>query len=116
MPALEINRSRYKPSKQLAEPYAVAGINIIAADTDEEAVRLATTQQMSFADLFAGRRGLSKPPIDDIDSYWSAGEKAQAMHMLKYSIFGCVDTVSAGLKRLMAVTAVPEDEVARDVQ
>src|SRR5690606_21377026 len=86
LPALDIYRKRFKPSKQLDRPYAMAGINVIAADTDAEAKRLATTQQMSFADLAGGRRGLSKPPIDDIESYWTPREKAQAMHMLQRSV------------------------------
>ncbi len=115
MPALEIYRSRFKPSKQLAKPYTVAGINIIAAETDAEAVRLATTQQMSFADLLSGKRGLSKPPIDDIETYWSGREKAQAMHMLKYSIFGSVDTVRAGLQAFIADTGVDEVMIVCDV-
>lgn len=115
MSALEIYRSRFKPSKQLAEPYAVAGINIIAADTDAEAVRLATTQQMSFADLFAGRRGLSKPPIDDIDTYWSESEKSRAMQMLKHSIFGSVDTVRSGLQSFIADTGADEVMIVSDV-
>src|SRR5690606_24712040 len=55
MQALDIYRSRFKPSEQLDRPYAMAGINVIAADTDAEARRLWTTQQMSFADLFVGR-------------------------------------------------------------
>src|SRR5690554_1177886 len=54
LPALELYRSRFKPSEQLDRPYVVAGINVIAADTDTEARRLATTQQMSFADMFSG--------------------------------------------------------------
>ncbi len=115
MPALEIYRSRFKPSAQLDKPYAVAGINIIAADTDAEAVRLATTQQMSFADLFAGRRGLSKPPIDDIDTYWTVSEKVQAMHMLKYSIFGSVATVRSELQAFIADTGVDEVMIVSDV-
>src|ERR1700684_3778489 len=48
IPALEIYRSRFKPSAQLAHPYAMVGVNIIAAETDAQARRLATTQQMSF--------------------------------------------------------------------
>lgn len=115
MPALEIYRSRFKPSAQLDKPYAVAGINIIAADTDAEAVRLGTTQQMSFADLFAGRRGLSKPPIDDIDTYWTVSEKVQAMHMLKYSIFGSVATVRSELQAFIADTGVDEVMIVSDV-
>jgi luciferase family oxidoreductase group 1 len=69
IPALQIYRSRFKPSEQLDRPYAMVGVNIIAARSDDEARRLATTQQMSFANIFRGTRGLSQPPIDDIESY-----------------------------------------------
>src|SRR5262245_35783860 len=86
MPALQIYRARFKPSRQLAEPYAMVGVNIIAADDDRTARRLATTQQMSFVDIFRGTRGLSRPPIEDIESYWSPLEKAQAQQMLARSI------------------------------
>ena len=115
MPALEIYRRRFKPSEQLAEPYAVAGINVIAADTDAEAQRLATTQQMSFTDLVSGRRGLSKPPIDDIETYWAGREKLQAMHMLERSVVGSVATVRAGLKAFIAETGVDELMIVCDV-
>src|SRR5690606_24891537 len=86
--ALELYRERFKPSEQLDRPYAMVGVNIIAADSDAEARRLATTQQMSFADLLRGARGLSRPPIDDIETYWSPQEKAQAQQMLALSITG----------------------------
>ncbi len=82
IPALQIYRSRFKPSEQLDRPYAMVGVNIIAAGSDDEARRLATTQQMSFTNIFRGARGLSQPPIDDIESYWSPAERAQAMSML----------------------------------
>src|SRR5690606_21988364 len=75
--ALDLYRSRFKPSRQLDRPYAMVGVNVIAADTDEEARRLATTQQMSFTDLVRGRPSLGRPPIDDIEAYWSPAEKAQ---------------------------------------
>ena len=55
--ALQIYRSRFKPSEQLQQPYAMVGVNIVAAPTDEEAKRLATTQQMSFTNIFRGARG-----------------------------------------------------------
>ena len=61
----------------------MVGVNIIAANSDDEARRLATTQQMSFTNIFRGARGLSQPPIDDIESYWSPAEKAQVMSMLR---------------------------------
>ncbi len=115
LPALDIYRSRFKPSKQLDRPYAMAGINVIAADTDDEAKRLATTQQMSFADMFRERQGLSKPPIDDIETYWSPQEKAQAMRMLARSVVGTADTVRTGLQAFVAETGADELMIVSDV-
>jgi luciferase family oxidoreductase group 1 len=115
IPALEIYRARFRPSEQLARPYAMVGVNIIAAATDDEAHRLATTQQMSFANLFRGARGLSQPPIDDIESYWSPAEKAQAMRMLARSIVGSPDTVRAGVDALVAETGADELIIVSDI-
>jgi luciferase family oxidoreductase group 1 len=113
--ALEIYRERFEPSEQLAKPHAMVGVNIIAADTDREARRLATTQQMSFTNMFRGKRGLSQPPIDDIETYWSPAEKAQAMHMLARSIVGSPETVRAGLAALLAETGADELMVVSDI-
>jgi len=113
--ALEIYRARFKPSEQLDRPYAMVGVNIVAARTDGEARRLATTQQMSFANLFRGARGLSQPPIDDIESYWSPAEKTQAMRMLARSIVGSPDTVGAGIDALVAETGADELIVVSDI-
>ncbi|MFI5412246.1 LLM class flavin-dependent oxidoreductase [Kaistia sp. UC242_56] len=115
LPALEIYKSRFKPSEQLDRPYAMVGVNVIAAETDAEATRLATTQQMSFTDMFRGARGLSKPPIDDIETYWSPMEKAQAMGMLARSIVGSPSTVRAGLDALVKETGADELILVSDV-
>jgi len=115
LPALRIYRENFKPSAQLARPHAMIGVNIVAADTDSEARRLATTQQMSFADIFRGARGLSKPPIDDIELYWSPMEKAQAMQMLARTIVGSPDTVRAGIDALVAETGADELMIVSDV-
>src|SRR3954454_15786978 len=115
IPALKIYRERFKPSEQLERPYAMVGVNIIAAETDAEARRLATTQQMSFANIFRGARGLSRPPIDDIESYWSPAEKAQAMSMLARSIVGSPDTVRSGIDALVAETGADELMIVSDV-
>jgi len=115
LPALRIYRENFKPSAQLARPHAMIGVNIVAADTDREARRLATTQQMSFADIFRGARGLSKPPIDDIELYWSPMEKAQAMQMLARTIVGSPDTVRADIDALVAETGADELMIVSDV-
>jgi luciferase family oxidoreductase group 1 len=115
MPALQLYRARFKPSEQLAQPYAMVGVNIIAADSDAEARRLATTQQMSFTNMLRGVRGLSQPPIDDIETYWTPSEKAHAMLMLARSIYGSPQTVRAGIDALVAETAADELMVVSDV-
>ena len=113
--ALNIYRARFKPSAQLDRPYAAVGLNIITADTDAAAKRLATSQQMSFVNLLRGTRGLSQPPIEDIDTYWTPSEKAQAMQRLSRSIIGSPETVRAGLKALIAETQADELIVVSDI-
>ncbi|MGH6900310.1 MAG: LLM class flavin-dependent oxidoreductase [Geminicoccaceae bacterium] len=113
--ALQIYRSRFKPSEQQGRPYAMVGVNVIAADSDAEARRLATTQQMAFADIFRGTRGLSRPPIDDIESYWSPMKKARVMQMLARSIVGAPDTVRAGIDALALETGADELIIVSDV-
>jgi luciferase family oxidoreductase group 1 len=115
LPALQIYRQHFEASEQLAKPHAMVGVNIIAADTDKEAKRLATTQQMSFVNMFRGTRGLSQPPIDDIETYWSPAEKMQAMGMLRRSIVGSQETVRAGISALVAETGADELMIVSDV-
>lgn len=115
LPALSIYRNRFKPSEQLEKPHAMVGVNIVAAETDEEARRLFTTQQMSFASIFRGARGLSQPPIDDIESYWSEVEKMQVQRMLTRSIVGSPSTVKAGMNALVEETQADELIIVSDV-
>jgi luciferase family oxidoreductase group 1 len=115
LPALTMYRRGFQPSEQISQPYAMVGVNIVAAETDAEARRLATTQQMSFVNLFRGARGLSQPPIDDIEAYWSPQEKAQASQMLARSIVGSPETVRAGLEALIAETQADELMIVSDV-
>ncbi|KCZ55366.1 alkane 1-monooxygenase [Hyphomonas beringensis] len=113
--ALAVYRRQFKPSEQQAKPYALIGVNIIAADTDEEAKYLATSQQMSFANLARGQRKLTQPPIDDINTYWTEAEKLRASHMLAVSIIGGPDKVRTGIQNLLARTEADELMVVSDM-
>jgi luciferase family oxidoreductase group 1 len=106
--ALAIYRSEFTPSRQLAEPHAMAGVNVFAADTDAEARRLFTTPQQSWANRLRGNGGLAPPPIDDIEAYWTPAEKAQASAMLTYSVVGSPTTVRAGVEQFRELTGVDE--------
>jgi luciferase family oxidoreductase group 1 len=110
--ALELYRKSFKPSAQLQEPYAAAGVNVFAADTDAAARRMFTSAQQQFTNLFRGTRGKLQPPIDDIESYWTPREKEQAMGMLRRSFVGAPATVSAGLANFVEETGVDELIVA----
>jgi luciferase family oxidoreductase group 1 len=107
-PALRIYRSTFQPSAQLDAPYVMPGVNVVAAETDEEARYLFTTIQQGFANIRRGRPGPYQPPIDDIEAYWSPAERAQAMHMLRYAVVGSPDTVRAGLQAFADLTAADE--------
>ena len=106
--ALEIYRRQFKPSKQLDQPYAMVGVNVVAADTDDEAHRLFTTVQQSFTNLLRGAGGKLQAPIDNIDEYWSPAEKLYASQMLKYSIVGSAETVRKELHDFAVLTKADE--------
>lgn len=113
--ALAIYRGSFRPSARQPKPHALIGVNIIAAETDEEARYLATSQQMSFANLVRGTRKLTQPPIDDIDTYWTPQERAQASHMLNFSIIGNAETVRKGIIALLDRTEADELMVVSDM-
>ncbi len=112
LPALQTYRAQFRPSEQLARPYAMAGCNVIAAETDDEARRLFTSAQQSFANMFRGARGKLPAPIDDIDRYWTPSERAQASSMLACSFVGSAETVRRGLERFVEQTGADELMVA----
>jgi alkanesulfonate monooxygenase SsuD/methylene tetrahydromethanopterin reductase-like flavin-dependent oxidoreductase (luciferase family) len=86
----------------------MAGLNVYAADTDEEARRLFTTPQQAWANRFRGLAGPYPPPIDDIEAYWTPSEKAQASAMLKHSVVGAPATVRDGVAQFVELTGVDE--------
>ena len=108
MQALEAYRAKFTPSEQLDKPRTMAGINVIAADTDAEAKRLFTSSQQQRANMFRGTRGQLQPPIDDIETYWTPQEKIQAERTLTYSFVGSAETVRRGLAHFIANTGIDE--------
>ena len=106
--ALDVYRTRFEPSAQLDKPHTMAGVNVIVAETDAEATRLFSSIQQRFTDMFRKDRGHLKPPIDDIETYWTPTEKMQASRMLSCSFVGSPKTVESALKQFIAKTGVEE--------
>jgi luciferase family oxidoreductase group 1 len=112
MQALQVYRDKFEPSAQLQRPYAMVGVNVVAAETDAEARRLFTSAQQAFTNLLRGTRGRLRPPIDDIETYWTPPEKARASNMLTYAFVGSRETVRRGLEACIAETGADELMVA----
>ena len=110
--AVAIYRERFEPSAQLATPYVMVGCNAIVADTEDEARRLFTTPQQQFTRMVRGARGQLPPPVDDIESFWSPMEKAQASSMLACSFYGSTAMIKAKLAPLIEATGADELMVA----
>ncbi len=110
--ALALYRERFQPSQQLGKSHAMAGANVVVADTDAEARRLFTSVQMRFVGMVRNERGLLQPPIDDIDSYWTATEQVHASRMLTCSFVGSPATVESQLRDFVARTGIDELLVA----
>jgi luciferase family oxidoreductase group 1 len=108
LPAMELYRSSFKPSKMLEKPYAMVGVNVIAADTDEEANRLGTTLQQQFLNLTRGNEVPLQPPVESMDSLWSEYEKQALQQQLGSSIFGSPSTVKEKLQSFLDDTQADE--------
>jgi luciferase family oxidoreductase group 1 len=99
--ALALYRARFKPSPRLARPHVMLALNVVAAETDEEAGRLFTTQQQAFVNLRRGRPGLVPPPLPSaaaFDEFCTPPERFGVDSALACAVVGAPDTVRAGMK------------------
>ena len=108
MQALQIYRSEFRPSATLARPYAMAGAAVIAADTDEEARRLFTSQQQQFINLRRGHPMQLPPPVDRIEDVSSPRERAMVERALAYAAIGSPETVKRKLAAFIGETGIDE--------
>lgn len=92
--AIEVYRSRFRPSDYLKEPYLMLGYNVIAADTDEEAQYLATSSQQSFVNLQRGKPGKLPRPVKNFASQLDPAAAAYLQHVMSCSAVGTREIVS----------------------
>lgn len=110
--ALALYRRYFEPSEQLAEPYAMVGVNVFAAETDAAGARLATSAQQQFLNLIRGTPGRLPPPVDSMEKLWQPHERAAVERMTRCSAVGSPDTVRRWLERFAAETRADELIVA----
>jgi len=113
--ALAIYRERFQPSGRLEKPYAMAGLNVVVADTDAEARRLFTSTQQAFVNIRSGRPGKLPRPVDDIEPLLEGPARAILAQVLSAAVVGSPETVSAGLAAFVARTGADEVIVASQI-
>ena len=106
--ALKIYRNKFQASTVLDQPYVMAGVNIIIAETDEEAERLATSLIRMIVGIFTGRRAKVQPPTDMTEDLKDIMRNPQVHQMLKYSFIGSKATVKAQVKEFLTQTKADE--------
>ena len=106
--ALATYRKHFAPSPQLAEPYVMAGFNIFAADTEEEARLLRTSSQQSFLKLRTGNPGPLPPPKADFEADLGPAERHLLGHITACSAVGAPDLVLDQLERFIKRTQADE--------
>jgi luciferase family oxidoreductase group 1 len=109
--ALRVYRERFQPSTQLAAPYAMAGVNVIVAPTDEEARHLFSSLQQVVIGLVTGSPGRLGPPVGQLEPL-PPHVQQHVEGFLACSFVGAPETVRAGLAEFIARTGVDELIVA----
>ncbi len=113
--ALDVYRSHFKPSAQLAKPYVVIGVPLIAAPTDEEAEYLASSTYQRVLGILTGQRGQLPPPVQGFMQRLHPQEQAGIADFLAAAVIGGPDTVREGLQALANATQADEFMIVCDV-
>jgi luciferase family oxidoreductase group 1 len=106
--ALAIYRERFQPSPYLQRPYVMAALMAVAADTDAEARRLASSVQQSFVALRTGSPGPLPPPVDDFQARLPPAAQAMLGHALECAVIGSPATIETGLAAFARRTQADE--------
>ncbi|MDV2580737.1 LLM class flavin-dependent oxidoreductase [Alkalibacillus haloalkaliphilus] len=117
--AIKIYREQFEPSEYLDNPYMMVCLNVIAAESDEEAIREKTTLEQFFLNVVRGTQNPLNPPIDNIEDYYKASEKQIVDSMTSASLIGSKETVERQLTsfqeqfdvdEIMAITYIYDRE------
>ncbi len=106
--ALEIYYNGFQPSKFLSAPYAIACVNVIAAETDREAERHFTSLIRMFLGVLTGKKEYLQPPTDMTPDLLGLLEHPAVKDMLRYSFYGNHQTVKSQTLDFLKKTGVNE--------
>ncbi len=106
--AFSIYHNSFTPSDQLEKPYTIACINVIAADSDEEAEKLATSLLQVMISVMSGKPEYMQPPVEPNAETRALFQHPGLQRMLKYAFIGSKETLKAKTKEFIESTGVDE--------
>ncbi|RKR83683.1 luciferase family oxidoreductase group 1 [Mucilaginibacter gracilis] len=106
--AIKLYRENFRPSAVLKQPYVMACVNVVAADTDQRAEYLATSVKQFFMGVITGKRRLLQPPVESMDDIWTIYERDAVEQMLGYSFIGSVQSIKSQMRDFVNKTQVDE--------
>jgi luciferase family oxidoreductase group 1 len=106
--ALELYRQHFRPSEQLAEPYAMVAVAAIAASDDERARYLAGPARLSMARLRAGRPTRFPTPEEAAAHAFSPAEEQSVSVLSGSAMIGGPETVRSKLDAFAERTGADE--------
>lgn len=107
-PAVAVYRQQFEPSDQLKKPHVMLGMNVVVADSDEEAAFLKTSVMQSFVNLRRGRPGKLPPPVADYKERLMPAERMMLDDALSCSTAGTPETVAREINAFVARTGADE--------
>ncbi|MGI0106546.1 LLM class flavin-dependent oxidoreductase [Salinimicrobium sp. WS361] len=113
--ALNIYYNKFQPSKYLDKPYTIACINVIAADTDEEAENISTTLIKMMLGVMTGNIDYMQPPVKMTSELRDLAANPAFQRMLKYAFIGSKETVKEQTSKFLKETGVNEVMVASHI-
>ena len=113
--ALRIYKTHFQPSANLIQPYTIAGISVIIADTDEEAAFLSTSYYSRVIGILTGDRNPLEHPFEITDEFQNIIQHPSVQQMSKYAFIGSKETVKKKVKAFIEQTGVDELIVATHV-
>ncbi|MCY7420931.1 MAG: LLM class flavin-dependent oxidoreductase [Chitinophagaceae bacterium] len=113
--AIQVYKDHFKPSATLQKPYVMAGVNVVAADTTEEAKHLATSLYAFFLNVIRGASNPLGAPPKDLNALWNDAERAAVMQMLTYNFVGSKELVGQQLNEFVQRTQVDELMVVSNI-
>lgn len=106
--ALDIYRAEFQPSAALDRPHVMVGVPVVAAESDTEAERLATSMYLRSLGILRGERAGLQRPVESMEGLWTRGEQLAVAERMALMVVGGRERVAEGLQQIVDATQADE--------